>query len=111
MDSATSTGRDISLLVTATWKRTSPGFAARTTTFHSLLAPAASPSPYLSDPGLRSRWGKSARTLKRMRDRRQLPYYQEKPGAAVSYRREDIERIEAEMRVDATGRRRLRRIG
>jgi hypothetical protein len=59
-----------------------------------LRSPAGEPE-LLSEQDLRARWRCSARTLARMRAERSLSYLQPTPRRFL-YRREEIERLEAE---------------
>lgn len=71
-----------------------------------VLSPAPPRADLLDDDGLRERWKVSARTLKRLRDRRALPFLELLPHD-YRYRREDVEAYEAE-RLTAAAKRRTR---
>ncbi len=54
---------------------------------------------FLSEKDLMARWHVSARTLRRLRNQRRLPYEQPTPRRYL-YRLEDVEQLEADSRTD-----------
>lgn len=62
-------------------------------------------SPCIDDHQLRARWGESARSLKRKRDRREIPFVSPSPRKFL-YRIEDVEKFEREHTTEAWPRKR-----